>query len=138
MVQEVGNEKADAVGNLFFNMIGVQCIQVASLFTSTENVFLCVFFSIQGLIPYWKWNYLMSWESNREHGTMQQTPEQGLVYNLKGHTLQHPDREFVNISRSPVTEIIYRPSFRENKPKTLVLYDWKRAFWACFSRKLGL
>ncbi len=26
----------------------------------------------------------------------------------------------------------YRPSFRENKPKTLVLYDWKRAFWACF------
>jgi hypothetical protein len=27
-IQEVGNEKADAVGNLFFNMIGVQCIQV--------------------------------------------------------------------------------------------------------------
>ncbi len=26
----------------------------------------------------------------------------------------------------------YRPSFRENKPKTLVFYDWKRAFWACF------
>jgi hypothetical protein len=26
----------------------------------------------------------------------------------------------------------YRPSFHENKPKTLVLYDWKRAFWACF------
>ncbi len=26
----------------------------------------------------------------------------------------------------------YRPSFRENKPNTLVLYDWKRAFWACF------
>ncbi len=26
----------------------------------------------------------------------------------------------------------YRPSFRENKPKTLVLYDWKWAFWACF------
>ncbi len=25
----------------------------------------------------------------------------------------------------------YRPSFRENKPKTLVLYEWKRAFWAC-------
>jgi hypothetical protein len=26
----------------------------------------------------------------------------------------------------------YRPSFRENKPNTLVLYDWKRSFWACF------
>ncbi len=26
----------------------------------------------------------------------------------------------------------YRPCFRENKPKTLVFYDWKRAFWACF------
>ena len=26
----------------------------------------------------------------------------------------------------------YRPSFRGNKPKTLVLYDWKRAFWAGF------
>ncbi len=26
----------------------------------------------------------------------------------------------------------YRPSFHENKPKTLVLYDWKRAYWACF------
>ncbi len=26
----------------------------------------------------------------------------------------------------------YRPRFRENKPKTLVFYDWKRAFWACF------
>ncbi len=26
----------------------------------------------------------------------------------------------------------YRPSFRENKPRTLVLHDWKRAFWACF------
>jgi hypothetical protein len=27
---------------------------------------------------------------------------------------------------------IYRPSFSENKPKTLVFYDWKWAFWACF------
>jgi len=27
---------------------------------------------------------------------------------------------------------IYRPSFRENKPKTLVSSDTKRAFWACF------
>ena len=27
---------------------------------------------------------------------------------------------------------IYRPSFCENKPKMLVLYDWKRAFWVCF------
>jgi hypothetical protein len=23
-------------------------------------------------------------------------------------------------------------SFHENKPKMLVLYDWKQAFWACF------
>ncbi len=27
---------------------------------------------------------------------------------------------------------IYRPSFRENKPKTLVFSHRKRAFWACF------
>jgi hypothetical protein len=27
---------------------------------------------------------------------------------------------------------IYRPSFRENKHKTLVFNHWKRAFWACF------
>jgi hypothetical protein len=26
----------------------------------------------------------------------------------------------------------YRPNIRENKPKTLLFYDWKRAFWACF------
>jgi hypothetical protein len=30
------------------------------------------------------------------------------------------------------SENIYRPSFCENKPKTLVFYNWKRAFWACF------
>ena len=27
---------------------------------------------------------------------------------------------------------IYRPSFHENKPKTLVFSHTKRAFWACF------
>ncbi len=27
---------------------------------------------------------------------------------------------------------IYRPSFLENKPKTLVFNDWKLAYWACF------
>ncbi len=37
----------------------------------------------------------------------------------------------------PPTQTLYcarndRPSFHENMPKTLVLYDWKRAFWACF------
>ncbi len=26
----------------------------------------------------------------------------------------------------------YRPSFYENKPKTLVLYHWRLGFWACF------
>ncbi len=26
----------------------------------------------------------------------------------------------------------FRPSFRENKLKPLVFYDWKRAFWAYF------
>jgi len=36
-----------------------------------------------------------------------------------------------NHSRCPYARN-YRPSFNENKPKTLVLYDWKRAFWACF------
>jgi hypothetical protein len=32
----------------------------------------------------------------------------------------------------------YRPSFRVNKPKTLVLNDWIRAFWACFHENAGL
>ncbi len=32
---------------------------------------------------------------------------------------------------------IYRPSFREYKPKTLVCYDWKRAFWPCFRDNWG-
>jgi hypothetical protein len=32
----------------------------------------------------------------------------------------------------------YRHSFRENKPKTLVFYDWIRAFWACFHENAGL
>ncbi len=32
----------------------------------------------------------------------------------------------------------YRHSFRENKPKTLVFYDWIRAFWACFHENEGL
>jgi hypothetical protein len=27
---------------------------------------------------------------------------------------------------------IHRPSFRENKPKTLIFSHRKRAFWACF------
>jgi hypothetical protein len=27
---------------------------------------------------------------------------------------------------------IYRPSFHENKPKTLAFSNRKRAFWACF------
>ncbi len=27
---------------------------------------------------------------------------------------------------------IYRPGFRENKPKTFVFSHWKGAFWACF------
>jgi hypothetical protein len=29
---------------------------------------------------------------------------------------------------------IYRPSFHENKPKTLVFSHAKRAFWACFRK----
>ncbi len=32
----------------------------------------------------------------------------------------------------------YRPSFRENKPKTFIFYDWIRAFWACFRENAGL
>jgi hypothetical protein len=32
----------------------------------------------------------------------------------------------------------YRPSFRENKPKTLVFNDGIRAFWACFHEYAGL
>jgi len=38
----------------------------------------------------------------------------------------HPDPDSESGARN------YRQSFRENKPKTLVFYDWKRAFWACF------
>ncbi len=32
----------------------------------------------------------------------------------------------------------YRPSFRENEPKTLVFNDWIRALWACFHENAGL
>ncbi len=32
----------------------------------------------------------------------------------------------------------YRPSFRENKLKTLVFNDWLLAFWACFHENPGL
>ncbi len=32
----------------------------------------------------------------------------------------------------------YRHSCRENKPKTLVFYDWIRALWACFHKNAGL
>jgi hypothetical protein len=32
----------------------------------------------------------------------------------------------------PICARIYRPSFHENKPKTLVFSHTKRAFWACF------
>ncbi len=44
---------------------------------------------------------------------------------------------FVHSASSPNTQNyyrawIYRPSFSENKPKTLVFNDWKRAFMACF------
>ncbi len=33
---------------------------------------------------------------------------------------------------------IYRPSFHENKPKTLTFSHWKRNVLGLFSRKLGL
>ncbi len=50
---------------------------------------------------------------------------------LTGHHL----RFFANV-RLPGGENTsarnHRHSFQENKPKTLVLYDWKRALWACF------
>jgi hypothetical protein len=32
----------------------------------------------------------------------------------------------------------YTPSFRENKPKTLVFNDWIRAFWTCLHENAGL
>ncbi len=38
----------------------------------------------------------------------------------------------------PVPVFTYRPSYRENKPKTFVFNHCKRAFWAFFSQKLGL
>jgi hypothetical protein len=38
----------------------------------------------------------------------------------------HPERTYKYSAR------IYRPSFCENKPKTLVFSHRKRAFWACF------
>ena len=33
---------------------------------------------------------------------------------------------------------IYRPSFRENKPNTLVFSHRKRAYWACFLKTRSL
>ncbi len=38
----------------------------------------------------------------------------------------------------PICARNYRPSFRENKPKTLVFYDWIRAFCARFHENAGL
>ncbi len=72
VVQEVGNEKANAVGNLFFNMIGVQCIQVASFFTSIGNVFLCVSFCY--FLVYRVWfltgSEIILWAENRTGNTV--------------------------------------------------------------------
>ncbi len=41
-------------------------------------------------------------------------------------------RCFLPRGRHPCSVRIYRPTFRENKPKTLVFNDLKRSFWACF------
>jgi hypothetical protein len=37
-----------------------------------------------------------------------------------------------NTFNEPASGRNYRPSFHENKPKTLVFSHRKRAFWACF------
>ncbi len=37
-------------------------------------------------------------------------------------------------AKSFSSALIYRPSFRENKPKTLDFNDCKRAFWVCFTK----
>jgi hypothetical protein len=38
----------------------------------------------------------------------------------------------LNCTVAETSARIHRPSFRENEPKTLVFYYWKRSFWACF------
>ncbi len=40
--------------------------------------------------------------------------------------------------RSVFSALIYRPSFRENKPNTLVFSNRKRANWACFAKTRSL
>ncbi len=47
------------------------------------------------------------------------------------HTCTHQDLA-TSLASKQIRGLIYRPSFRENKPKTLVLNDWKWWFWACF------
>jgi hypothetical protein len=44
----------------------------------------------------------------------------------------HPESELGWLQNLQFYARIYRPSFRENKPKTLVFSHRKRAFWACF------
>ncbi len=44
----------------------------------------------------------------------------------------HPKSELGWLQNLQFYARIYRPSFREKKPKTLVFSHRKRAFWACF------
>ncbi len=47
-------------------------------------------------------------------------------------------RQAASRSQSDKCPKLYRHSFCENKPKTLVFNDWIRALWACFHENAGL
>jgi hypothetical protein len=49
-----------------------------------------------------------------------------------------PDDFFTLVESCQACARNYRHSFRENKPKMLVFFDWIRAFWACFHGNAGL
>ncbi len=59
-----------------------------------------------------------------------------IVYGFSGLECVGPSFAYVNVAHfaflGDICARIYRPSFRENKPKTLVFSHTKRAFWACF------
>ncbi len=55
--------------------------------------------------------------------TSKKKPRSGPVYGYRPMRMKHCS---VSCAR------IYRPSFHENKPKTLVFSHTKRSFWACF------
>ncbi len=68
---------------------------------------------------------------NRRESVNKQT--QGLLIvntNISNSSVDH--RVLCGVDSRSHVPWIYRPSYRENKPKSLVFNNWKRAFWTYF------